>query len=110
MALLLITACAEDSKDIAATVEPIVASEKAGDTGDTSSSIMDQPVNFSTPEDVEKSMQKIREQVGDKELRKLGAAMQHSLFYDVSLGKNKEKLYKKLDGQTPNQIIAKMKR
>jgi hypothetical protein len=37
-------------------------------------------------------------------------AMQYIMVYDLSLGKNEEKLHKKLNGRTPEQIIAKMKR
>jgi hypothetical protein len=110
MALFLITACAEDGAGAAVTAEPVVAREEAGSAGATSSNIMDQPVDFSTPENVDKSLQKIREQDGDKAFTRLDAAMQYILYYDLSLGGNKENMYKKLDGQTPNQIIAKMKR
>ena len=71
---------------------------------------MNQPVNFSTPEDVEKTMQNIREKEGGKAYNQLKNAMQYIMVYDLSVGNNKEKMYKKLDGRTPEQIIAKMKR
>ena len=110
MALFLVTACAEDSKDAAAATGPGVVTEAPGNSGDTSGSIMDQPVDFSTPENVEKSLQKIREEEGDGAYKNLENAMKYILFYDLSVSGNKEKLHEKLDDQTPNQIIAEMKR
>ena len=64
----------------------------------------------STPEDVEKTLQNIREKAGDKAYNQLKNTIQYLLFYDLSVANNKQKLYKKLDGRTPEQIIAKMKR
>jgi len=103
MALLLMTACADDSEDAQATVadKPSIASAQ-------DNSIMDQPLDFSTPENAEKSLQKVKEQEGEKAYKTLNSAMQYVLLYDLSIGHNKEKLYKKLDGSTPNEIIAKM--
>ena len=36
--------------------------------------------------------------------------MKYVMYYDLSLRNDKEKLYKKLDGKTPEQIIAMIKR
>jgi hypothetical protein len=36
--------------------------------------------------------------------------MQYIKVYDLSVGNSDEKLYQKLNGKTPEQIIAKMKR
>ena len=78
--------------------------------------LFDKPIDITwplvkgTPEDVEKSLQKVREQEGDKAHKTLQRAMQYILYYDLSLAGNKEKLYKKLDGKTSRQIIAMMKR
>lgn len=105
MILFLMTACAEDSKDAKAPV-----TDNAGSTSTQQTSIMDQPVDFSTPENAEKSLQKIREQEGEKAYKNLNSAMKYIMFYDLSIGNDKEKLYKKLDGSTPNEILAKMKK
>lgn len=72
-------------------------------------SVMDLPVNFSTPEDVEKTFQLIEEQEGESRLNGLKMALGYILTYDLSVGHNKEKLYKKLNGRTPNQIISQGK-
>ncbi|MBT8074544.1 MAG: hypothetical protein HKP21_12650 [Xanthomonadales bacterium] len=73
-------------------------------------SVMDQPVDFSTPEAVEESIDRVRQEAGEDEARHLKNALGYILAYDLSLGRDKEKMYKKLNGRTPNAIIAKMKR
>jgi len=110
LALFLMNACAEDDKDAKATAEPAVVTGDLNVSGDSAESIMDQPVDFSTPEDVEKSLQKVREQAGDQAYKNLQSAMKYILYYDLSLANNKEKMYQKLNGSTPNEILAKMKR
>lgn len=69
---------------------------------------MDQPVDFSTPENVEISLQKVKDQEGEQIYKTLNSAMQYILFYDLSMRNDKEKLYKALDGSTPSEIIARM--
>jgi len=71
---------------------------------------MDQPVDFSSPESVEKTMENIRQQAGEKEASGVSSAIGYMVVYDLSVNRNKEKLYKKLDGKTPNQIIAMAQR
>ena len=112
LAAFLVTACAEESKDsgnsaLVKVPEPV---EKTDEAVSPDSSVMGQPVNFSTAEDVEKSLQNIREKAGDDEYNRLKMAMQYIMVYDLSVGNNKQKLYKKLDGKTPEQIHAMTKR
>lgn len=83
---------------------------KAEEATDEIVSVMDTPVNFSTPEDVEKSFQLISEQAGEDQLKGLKIALSYIMTYDLSVGHDKEKMYKKLNGRTPNQIISKMNR
>ena len=109
MALFLVSACAEDSKDPEGTAAQVSAPERASNAVDNSTSIMDQPVDFSTAEKVELSLQKIREQEGDKGYKKLDNALKYLKYYDLSVSNDMEKLYKKLDGKTPNEIIGMMK-
>ena len=103
MALALLNACADNSGET-----PVSASESTGSTSTQDISIMDQPVDFSTPENVEISLQKVKDQEGEKAYKTLNSAMQYVLFYDLSLRNDKEKLYKALDGSTPKEIIARM--
>jgi hypothetical protein len=110
MVLFQVSACAEDSNDPETTTAQVSAPESAGNADGHSTSIMDQPMDFSTAENVEISLQKIREQEGDRAYKKLNSAMKYIKFYDLSISNNMEKLYKKLDGKTPNEVIAMMER
>ena len=110
MALFLVNACAEDSNDTEAVAKQVVVTEDATGSGEQGNTIMDQPVNFSTPEDVEKSLLKVRDQAGNNAYKNLNNAMKYILYYDLSLKNNKEEMYKKLNGKTPSEIIQMMKR
>jgi len=121
MVLFLTPACAkqDNGADAKADAQPAagtVAPAAAGDTAKTVEtvgndlSIMDKPVNFSTPEDVDKSIEAVRLGAGDKAARDLNNALKYILAYDLSVRHDKEQMYQKLNGRTPNEIIAKMKR
>lgn len=111
LSLVLAPAVADDQKKTGAVVENATATTQAeSDTSDGEVSVMDQPVDFSTPEAVEDSIEKVREEAGDAEANRLKNALGYILTYDLSIGRDKEKMYKKLNGRTPNAIIAKMKR
>ena len=72
-------------------------------------SVMDQPVNFSSQKEVNKSIEKVRQQVGDAEANELNKALGVILTQDMSLRQDKDRLFRKLNGKTPNEIIAMMK-
>ena len=105
VSLFLVAACAEDNTD---TKSVSVATENSESA--VNDSVMDQPVDFSSPESVEKTMENIRQQAGEKEASGVSNAIGYMVVYDLSVNRNKEKLYKKLDGKTPNQIIAMAQR
>lgn len=112
LAMFLSTACAEQGQDNAATAKAGESAAPAGTSGaaEETVSVLDQPVDFSSPEAIEKTMQNIREQEGEAAEQKLNDALDAILYYDLSLGNDREKMYKKMDGQTPNQIFARMKK
>jgi len=123
MILFMVTACAEDSDSTAlertpktqtpsvnARVSAPVADTKTADTKVLNDAIMDEPVDFSSPEKVQETLQNIQGQAGEKAATKLKNALGFLLVYDLSVSHNKSKLYKKLDGQTANEIIAQMNR
>ena len=121
LAMLLITACAEDSKEGASTIaaesptpaEKIEAPEanthKKNNMRNRNSPIMDEPVDFSTPEEVQKTLKKIQETAGATAAGRLNAAMDYIRTYDLAVGHNEQRMYKRLNGKTPNQIISMMK-
>ncbi|MGA9572510.1 MAG: hypothetical protein WBS20_01040 [Lysobacterales bacterium] len=119
MILTLTPACAEQDNSADATVSKKQTQETTASAAqsapeanvtDNANSIMNTPVNFSTPEDVEKSIDMVRQEAGEAQARQLNNAMGYILAYDIGLGRDKQKMYKKLNGRTPNEIIAKMKR
>lgn len=120
MILLLVTACAEDGTQTA-TVEkaeaPVVekteapakqasATKTAVKAPNMDAPIMNQPVDFSTPESLAKTMQAIKEQAGPRAARKIDSVMGYMMTYDLSVGRDEAKMLKKLNGKTPKQIIA----
>lgn len=75
-----------------------------------SAAIMSKPVDFSSPESFTSSIQAIREEAGDEASTRIESALDYMLVYDLSVGRNKQKLYEKLNGKTPNEILAMMRR
>lgn len=119
MTLFLLTACAEESTDTETaspdtsatqTIATETVAETEAEAGDTQDSIMDQPVDFSSPESVEKTMETIRQQAGEKEAGSINNTIDYLLVYDLSVNNDKDKLHKKLDGKTPNEILAMVQR
>lgn len=109
LTLTLATAHAGQDQHAAAAENNTTAADQEL-TNDQQVSVMDLPVNFSTTEDIDKSLQAVREQAGEAQERDLKNAIQYLMTYDLSVRNDKQKLYKKLDGRTPNQIISKIKR
>ena len=117
LTLILVPACAEqnaDAETVKSTTQTVetssVSVEAAAEADGEQVSVMDLPVDFSSPEKVEESIEKVRQEAGDDAARDLSNALGYILAYDLSVSRNKEKMYKKLDGRTPNAIISKMKR
>lgn len=68
--------------------------------------IMDRAVNFSSPENIEKSFKSIEDEAGGAVAGQVKNAIDYMLVYDLSVKRDKARLYQKLDGKTPNQILA----
>ena len=116
LAMYLTTACAEQgngtdtAEQAQATAGQPAGSEATEGAAEEEASLMDQPVDFSTPEKVEETLQNIREQEGEGSYKAVMSAMEYLLFYDLSVRRDKELLHKKLNGRTPKQIIGMMRR
>ena len=76
---------------------------------DGQGSVMNQPVDFSSQEEVNKSIERVRQQAGNTEADELNKALGVILTQDMSLRQDKDRLFRKLNGKTPNEIIAMMK-
>ncbi len=68
--------------------------------------IMDEAMDGSSVEAFEADMAKVREQAGKLPYDQLKGAVGYMLTYDLALNRDKAKLYRRLDGKTPNEIIA----
>ena len=109
MTLFLVPACAEQDNGTEASASTTTTDAVKTADGEQAS-VMDLPVDFSTPENVDKSIEKVKQEAGETKARNLSIAMKYLLTYDLSVSHNEEKLHKKLNGSTPNEIIAKMER
>jgi len=58
----------------------------------------------------EESLKQLQETAPTDEYRSVKSAIQYLLVYDLNTRGNKEKLYAKLNGKTPDEIIAMAKR
>ena len=136
MMLFLLTACAEDeqassdaSKAEAVTSTDTAAAKNAAKAKPNrpprpaptkpeplpleefqSAAIMSEAVDFSSPEQVTASMDKIKQGAGDEAANRVKNAMDYLLVYDLGVGRNQQKLNAKLNGKTPNEILAMINR
>ena len=113
--LFLLPACAKHDNDSETTADngqtTDASASKAADQEAQrgQGSVMDQPVNFSSQDEVNESIEKVRQQVGDTEADDLNKALGVILTQDMSLRQDKDRLFRKLNGKTPNEIIAMMR-
>lgn len=113
--LFLLPACAKQGDDPEKTASKGQTADASGSlpvtqgTQGGQASVMDQPVNFSSQAQVNKSIEKVRQQAGDTEADQLNKALGVILTQDMSLRQDKDRLFRKLNGKTPNEIIAMMR-
>ena len=107
--LFLLPACAKKDNAPETTADASAPMSVNQETQGGQGSVMDQPVNFSSQEEVNKSIEKVRQQAGDAEANELNKALGIILIQDMSLRQDKDRLFRKLNGKTPNEIIAMMK-
>jgi len=93
---------AEKTRPVAEKAEPAKPAKDAGQDAP----IMNQPVDFSTPESIAKTFKDIREEAGGRAVRRIEGAMGYIMTYDLSVARDEARMYKKLNGKTPNEIIA----
>ena len=113
--LFLLPACAkqdnvpETTADSGQTTDASAALSVNQETQGGQGSVMDQPVNFSSQKEVNKSIEKVRQQAGDVEANELERALEIILPQHMTQRREKDKLLKILNGKTPNEIIAMAK-
>ena len=101
---------AESSADAA---EPVVAEESEATAQaaenlehvDQTLSVMDVPLDGSSVDAFTKGLENVDENGTEKEYRNLMSALDFLLFYDLGAKRDKAKLYARLSGKSPNDIL-----
>jgi hypothetical protein len=115
------TAALASDADPETSTEPALQAETAGEagqenveveSGDTSGgvSIMEVPLDGSSVESFTAGLARVEDLAAPYDYDQLEKALQWLMVYDIAAKNNKELLYQRLDGNTPNQIIEKIKR
>jgi len=97
----------ETVADSTAEVVESAQAEQSSDK-DRPVTIMDQPLDGTSIETFTAGLEKVDEEASEQEYRSLMSALSYLLFYDIGAEMNKAKLYSRLDGKTPNQILARV--
>lgn len=108
--LFLLPACSDDTETAAQTTDASGSTTVNQRTPGGHSAVMNLPVNFSSQKEVNKSIEKVRQQAGDVEANELEKALEVILPQHMTQRREKDKLLKLLNGKTPNEIIAMARR
>jgi hypothetical protein len=77
-----------------------------GGSNDADATVMDRPLDGSSKDAFEKGLATVRSSAPAGQSQRLDSALKYLLTYDFSLQNDKARLYAKLDGKSPNEIIA----
>jgi hypothetical protein len=91
-------------------MELTIANAEAEITGETPVSIMDIPLDGASTESFKAGLEQVDEQATEKQYRSVMSALDYLLFYELSVQRNKDKLYASLDGKTPNEIVEMVRK
>ena len=72
---------------------------------DEASGVMDEPLDGSSMEAFTAGLERLDNEASEKEYRTVMSALDYLLFYDIGAERNKAKLYSRLNGKSPNQIL-----
>lgn len=72
--------------------------------------IMNEPMDGSSVEAFAENLEKLKATLSEEDFGRVQSALDWMLFYDFSVGGDKEKLYTKLNGVTPSEIISRARR
>ena len=82
------------------TVDEVALEEK--------SSVMDQPLDGTSIESFTAGLEKVDEEATEQEYRDLMSSLDFLLFYDIGARRDKAKLYSRLNGKSPAEILEKV--
>jgi len=75
---------------------------------DRALTVMDQPLDGSSIEAFTAGLERLDKEASEKEYRSVMSALDFLLFYDIGAKRDKATLYSRLNGNSPNQILAKV--
>jgi predicted small secreted protein len=73
-------------------------------------SVMDLPMDGTSVEAFDASLERVKSGTSEGEYRQLKMALEWLLLYDIGARGDREALYRRLDGKSPNEIMATAKR
>lgn len=97
------SAAGQDSSEVSAEAS---ADTESGSQEEVQATVMDQPLDGSSVEAFTAGLSLVDEQATEKQYRNLMSALDYLLFYDLGAKRDKAKLYDRLDGKSPNQILT----
>jgi len=96
------TAASEDAKEPENRV-PETLTHK-----DRASPVMDTPLDGTSIETFTAGLEHLDEEATEEEYRSVMSALDFLLFYDIGARRSKERLYARLNGKSPNEILEKV--
>lgn len=70
--------------------------------------VMDTPLDGSSVEAFTAGLKRVDEEASETEYRRVMSSLDFLLFYDIGARRDKARLYSRLDGKTPNEIIQRV--
>lgn len=77
---------------------------------DRAISVMDTPLDGSSVETFTAGLKRLDKEASEAEYRSVMSSLDFLLFYDIGARRDKAKLYSRLDGKTPNEIIQRVEK
>jgi hypothetical protein len=75
---------------------------------DRATSVMDTPLDGSSLETFTAGLKRLDEEASETDYRRVMSSLDFLLFYDIGARRDRAKLYSRLNGKTPNEIIQRV--
>jgi hypothetical protein len=91
-------------------VEPAASAPESAGSEAAADSVMDIPMHGENIEAFNASLERVKAGATEGQYKMLEMALDWLLLYDIGARGNREALYQRLDGKTPNEIIERTRR
>ena len=88
--------------------ETVLSATEANDEQAEEVPIMDVPLDGSSIETFTAGLEELDKNASEGDYRRVMSALDYLLFYDIRAKRDKAKLYSRLNGMSPNQILEKV--